>query len=166
LPCSPHPRRSLRCVLGAFLRVLNPYPALCPLPDPVPRLIRLRRPVPSPSSRPGPRLGCANRTNGFTSCFLGETVFRFSGFGKTFHESENPVSVFETGTLIRFLAGRLSGLSRRFWLNRDRATQCVRGRHTPLPHAGVLWQQSSPQPADGAADGSGLRRWAPCFSCL
>ena len=54
LPCSPHPRRSLRCVLGAFLRVLNPCPALCPLPDPVPRpiprLIRLRRPVPSRGS--------------------------------------------------------------------------------------------------------------------
>lgn len=33
-------------------------------------------------------------------------VFRFSGFGKTFHESENPVSLFETGTLIRFLVGR------------------------------------------------------------
>ena len=52
-----------------------------------------------------------NRTNGFTSCFLGGMVFRFCGFGKTFHESENPVSLFETGRLIRFLVGRLSGLS-------------------------------------------------------
>ncbi len=127
-------------------------------------------------------------------------VFRFCGFGKTFHESENPVSLFETGRLIRFfgwpslrpvtplvnqphsgwkrlapfgttgVARRyclcLSRVSRRFWLNRDRATQCVRGRLLPLPRAGVLWQQSSPEPADGAVD-SGLRcRWVPCFSCL
>jgi len=81
-----------------------------------------------------------NRTNGFTSCFLGGMVFRFCGFGKTFHESENPVSLFETGRLIRFLVGRLSGLSRRFWLNSNRATQCVRGRLQHLPHAGAWWQ--------------------------
>jgi hypothetical protein len=67
---------------------------------------------------------------------VGETVFRFCGIGKTFHESENPVSLFETGTLIRFFGGRLSGLSRRFWLNRDRATQCVRGKSTPNPPLG------------------------------
>ena len=75
-----------------------------------------------------------NRTNGFTSCFLGGMVFRFSGIGKTFHESENPVSLFETGTLIRFFGGRLSGLSRRFAAGL--APQCVRGKSTPNPPLG------------------------------
>jgi len=47
----PHPRPDFRCVLGAFLRVLAPCTALCPIPHPVPRLIpRLSRPVPSRGS--------------------------------------------------------------------------------------------------------------------
>ena len=59
-------------------------------------------------SPPPHALSVRNRTNGFTSCFLGGMVFRFCGIGKTFHESENPVSLFETGTLIRFLASQLT----------------------------------------------------------
>ena len=61
-----------------------------------------------------------NRTYGFTSCFLGGMVFRFCGFGKTFHESENPVSLFETGTLIRFLASQLTAA-----LSLRRAAACA-----------------------------------------
>ncbi len=49
LPCAPHPRRALRRVLGAFLRVPDLCHALCHIPHPVPRLIPrlIRSAVPS-----------------------------------------------------------------------------------------------------------------------
>jgi len=82
-------------------------------------------------------------------------VFRFSGIGKTFHESENPVSVFETGTLIRFLVSQLTAA-----LSLRRAAEAAAGRPAFLASSSLMSASTWATPSD-----SDIRSILRLFDC-